>query len=217
MPSRVSVLPGLHRIEVTSGRRAPQTLAGTAHTATRVIGFSQTREWFLSGFETHVVDAHWEAVTPNGASIEKWADSTYVGWSTAAMSTVAQGPITRAVLNVSGAARSQAQWQADIEAAVTTLQAKLPDVTAIILEPVVGGPAHTVCQFAGQDVRAAANHPTIDLAIADAVAANPSLLSAGLSPEVGDCSHYEDTTGHLSSAGAAHVAAQMGAYYAGLG
>lgn len=212
---RVDVSVGLHRIDVTSGRPSPQTEGGVTHVASRVIGFSQTREWFLSRFEAHVVDSRWEAVCPNGASIEKWADPNFNGWTSASLSPVAEPPITRVVLNISGAGRSQAQWTSDIQSAVSTLRSKLPDVTTIYLEPVVGGPSHTVCQIGGTNVRAAENHPTIDLAIADAITADPT-LTAGLSPEVGECAHFDDTTGHLTQSGAVYVGDAMGAHYAAL-
>lgn len=215
MPTAVAIEVGTRTIWVTSGRSAPQLPGGTTHAASRVIGFSQTREWFLARFESHVVDSRWEAVCPNGASIEKWADPNFDGWSSGVLSPVTDPPITRVVLNISGAARSQAQWTTDIQAAVATVRSKLPDVTAIYLEPVVGGPGHATCQVGGVNVRASENHPTIDLAIADAIAAD-NTLSSGLSPEVGDCAHYDDTTGHLTSAGAVHVGDAMGAHYAGL-
>ncbi len=59
---------------------------------TRVVGFSQTEQWFTGGgFEPVAGDAEWELLWEPGSTIEKWADPDFVGWSNPVVSACAAG------------------------------------------------------------------------------------------------------------------------------
>ena len=189
----------------------------TAATCTMVMGFSQTKEWYLAGFESIIPNGQFQGLNDSGTEIQDMADPNSTIWSYWASGTVYSKCTTnwqtpdRVVLNISGDFNSSpTSWKSDILAAVATIRSKLSPDPQILLQPVVGGPNHADC-----GTRASYNHPYIDQGIALAVAQDPSLV-AGFSPEVASCSQYRDDKGHLSSVGASYVAQQVGAYFNGL-
>lgn len=188
----------------------------TAATCTMIMGFSQTKEWYLAGFESIVPNGQFQGLNVSGTEISDMADPNSTIWSYWASGTVYSKCTTnwqtpdRVVLNISGDYNSNpTAWKNDIIAAVATIRNKLNPDPQILLQPVVGGPNHTDC-----GTRASYNHPYIDQGIALAVAQDSSLV-AGFSPEVASCSQYRDDKGHLSSSGASHVAQRVGAYFNG--
>lgn len=192
-----------------------QAAAAGPYACTMVIGFSQTRQWYNAGFEAAVGNgAAWQGLNVDGSTAIRIADPDEEIWQdwadgkvTSRCATSWQTP-DRIILNISGVWNSDpAAWADLIAQAVATTRSKLGN-PEIVLQPVVGGPGHTDC-----DTRASYNHPYVDEGIALAVAADPSLV-VGFSPEVGQCSHYTDTKGHLSSAGGSYVAQRVAAFYA---
>lgn len=189
-------------------------------TCTEVIGFSQTYQWFYGGpsydaFQSRAGDDRWQLRWTDGASIDRWADPSFSGWSAGVGSPCAQnsGHPDRVMLTITGDFQSAVGWWAyEIAATIQNVRAKYPGVSDIVLQPVVGGPNNTQCFIGNAVVRASYNHPVIDFAIA-AVARGDVLR--GASPEVGDCSQYADTIGHLNDAGRASVAQQLGEFYRG--
>jgi hypothetical protein len=106
----------------------------------------------------------------------------------------------RVLLSVSGPhGTNVTQWVADIDSTIKTIRIKYPSVQHIILQPVVGGPAHQTCYSGIDSVRASWQHKYIDSAIAIVVGMNIN-VSAGCSPEVSNCSDYGDNLGHFASA-----------------
>lgn len=183
---------------------------------TMVMGFSQTDEWYSSGFESAVGNgSNWQGLLEDGSTAIRIADPNEEIWDEwddgvvrSKCTTGWQTP-DRVILNISGVWEDDPQvWATLIANAVATTRSKLGN-PQIVLQPVVGGPNHADC-----GTRASYNHPFIDAGIALAVAADPTLV-VGFSPEVGSCSHYEDTKGHLTNSGAAYVAQQVASYYAG--
>jgi hypothetical protein len=190
---------------------------GGDFTCTQVIGFSQTRQWFLDApdFEQVVGTDGWQLLWRGGGEIDLWADPDYRGWLEPIRSPCAAGSNApdRVVLTISKQLFEDDPdvWAQDIRAAVETVRDKYPGVERILLQPVVGGPGHDRCEFQGDPVRASVNHPTIDQAIADVAGGD---VVAGASPEVRTCADYADTPGHLTDAATGPVGRAVGEFYA---
>jgi predicted esterase len=124
------------------------------------------------------------------------------------------------VLNLAGFYESNVvDWVDAINATIDTVVLKLPSARRVVLQAVIGGPGHQLCTNGSQVVQASASHPYIDEAIAIVVAARAGTLPeviAGISPEVRDCSDYDDGLGHLTRSGAVAAAQSIGNYYAAL-
>ncbi len=185
-----------------------------AFECTQVIGFSQTNQWYSAGFESAVDNSRWQLLWNSGASINRWADPNYEGWSRSLVSPCSQGQGSpdRVLLTISGDFQSDPnRWAQQINAVIAVIRDKYPRVRQIILQPVVGGPNNGPCQFNDQVVRASSNHPVIDAAIA--LVASGS-VAAGLSPEVRTCADYSDAIGHLAPAATGPIGASIGQFYA---
>ncbi|MGH3118778.1 MAG: hypothetical protein ACRDQ2_17020 [Gaiellales bacterium] len=166
---------------------------------TLVLGFSQTRQWYLDepDFESVVPDEQWQLLWAGGAEL-RWQDPDFSGWSEPILSacTDRSNDPDRVVLTITSMEYEDdvSVWVTDLEATVETIRAKFPNVAQIVLQPAVGGPADGLCSFGGDTVRASFNHPYIDRAIAQVTGGD---VVAGPSPEVRTCDDYEDLPGHL--------------------
>ncbi len=180
---------------------------------TRVVGFSQTEQWFTGGgFEQVAGDAGWELLWESGATIEKWADPGFVGWSNQVVSGCTDGTPSRLLLTVTGAERPVAQWVEDITSAVATAKVKYPGA-AIVLQPIVGGPDEQLCPGDRREsVRASVNHPIIDQAIERTVLSVVG-VQMGASPEVRSCADYRDDLGHLTEAAVGPIGEEIARFY----
>jgi len=171
---------------------------------TEVLGFSQTGQWYVH------LSLDWQGKTQGGADIVDWAEPNNSVWDIQVVNRVCdQGEVERVVLNISSG--FDIVWEDEISSAVANIRDQYAGVQQIILQPVVGGPDGGAC-FAGggTEVRATMNHPIISAAI-DNVAGGDVI--AGLAPTVGDCSHYSDQQGHISTEGGQFVADQVADFY----
>ncbi len=205
-----------------SGGDSPLTGPGAsnepAFVCTEVIGFSQTAQWYKAGFESGVQDATWQLLWHGGASIDRWADPAYDGWfparpGTERYSACANGAANpdRVVLTISGNFNADPAWWADqMNVVISLIRARYPGVRRILLQPVVGGPGHATCGRAGTGVRASVNHPVIDAAIRRVVGRD---VVTGADPLVRSCDDYSDATGHLTSAAAGPIGAEIARFY----
>ncbi len=191
---------------------APENPA--AYECSQVIGFSQTSEWYSGGFEAALDGARWQLLWRAGSNIDFWANPGFEGWSQPLVSPCASGSASpdRVVLTISGNFQGDpGWWAAQIRAVAATIRTKYPRVRQILLQPVVGGPGHSECTFAGQLVRASFNHPVIDQAIAMVASGD---LAAGASPEVRSCADYRDSLGHLAREAQPPIGQSIGRFYA---
>lgn len=186
----------------------PASAAPTA--CTEVIGGRQTRQWF-GAFEKTLGRDYFQVRAPSGADVGDWSDPTFAGWDS---STVLSDCVTntsapdRVILTVSGDYGGDVSaWSDAIAQAVSTVQAKHP-VAEIVLQPVVGGPGHAVCQVSGQDVLASVEHPVIDEAILQQAG-----VSVGPSPEVRTCDDYADAVEALTRAAAGPIGQKIAEAY----
>jgi hypothetical protein len=214
----------------------PDSGSAAAFACTQVIGFSQTAHWYqglaegggrsrgeaLRGFQAVIDNDRWQLLWQAGAGVEDWSNPDFDGWNEPLVSPCAEmaGSPDRVLLTISGALgnapNSEQVWADEIDRAVTTVTLRLPSVRQVILQPVVGGPGDGLCRTPdGQTVRASANHPVIDRAIA-AVAQRPSVaveVVVGFSPTLTDCAGYDDALGHLTDSGNDAIGRTIGNYY----
>lgn len=187
---------------------------------TRVLGFSQSMEWYaglsvtdqrdegtrpdLSALAPDAFLSGWQGRFFVGAAIGKWTDPDFRGWS-GAHRRVHETPahcgrdeVDRVVFNVSGAARSPDAWAAAVDSVADLIRSKFSAVRRIVMQPLVGAPEGECT-----DVRAARNHPVIVQDIRRA--ADRGGVTAGPSPGVASCDQFSDDLGHLTVEGAEHV------------
>jgi hypothetical protein len=187
-------------------------------TCTHVIGFSQTREWYLDSttFEPIVGDAQWQLLWANGASIDLWADPNFSGWFQPIVSPCAQNSTNpdRVLLTIGWATCTTCDdpnlWAHYINLTIGNIRSKYPNVRQILLQPEVGGPNNGLCTFQGTVVKASSNHPYIDQAIALVVGGD---VFAGDSPEVRTCADYVDNVGHFVDSAKGPIGANIGQFY----
>jgi len=186
--------------------------AAEAVTCTRVLGGSQTTNWYSKGdFESLVVPRDWERQSRGGQTIEDW-DLGGSGWNTGVWSACGQDspngtpfvPVTHVMLHALPAhgEPSVDDVVQDLAAAIDGIRANLPDLIDITLMPPVGGD----CPGVGlADV-----NPTVVAAI-DLIAGGD--VHVGPNVIVPDCSMFSDSAGHLTASGAAWVAEQVAAWF----
>jgi hypothetical protein len=195
--------------------------AGDSFRCTVVIGYSQVKEWYETGgaFERTVDDGAWQLLFEGGAGVDRWQEPGFVGWENPPRSPCASGSSApdRALLSISGPfGADEERWAAAIATTALRIRQELPTVRRIVLQAVVGGPAHGDCFVDGGKVRASWQHAHIDVAIEAVVRTSHDGVGvvAGMSPEVLSCADYEDALGHLTEDGAAAAGRTIGAYYA---
>jgi len=192
------------------------THAAQAPLCTRVMGFSQTDQWYEGGdFESHVTGADWELYWHEGGRIDEWSRGGPIWRSGTLFSACADQPPERVVFNVAPREDQQADlaaFVADLTKVVAMIHQELPSVKTIVLQPLVGGPSEGICHDGSGDVvNASLIHPFAEQAIAQVV--DGSDIVQGPDPHVGDCGMFADSTGHLTAAGSDYVAGVEGAYW----
>jgi hypothetical protein len=191
---------------------AQMDLAAAA--CTRVIGYSQTSQWYLAAgvFESLVDNGAWELQWTNGATLEEYRQANSEAWRAPVRSPCVGGVAPdRVVFTIAGQyADDAAAWAAAMGETLANLRALHPTVRTIVLQPIVGGPKNGACTLGGEAVQAAASHPYQDAAIAAAVGGD---VVAGPSPEVRSCADYRDALGHLTVDGARAAGETLGAFY----
>ena len=215
----------------TTSRPPTTTTVPGGGGCTEILGFSQTGMVCLDppdgggGFFAVVGHGTYQVRACASAGLA-WMDPNYPGWGTtcpgqsrpALNAPCSPGlPIDRVLLTISipSGIPTVAEWVSDIRTEIAVIRTKYAALRQIILQPVVGGPNNSVCQFGGSDVHASVIHPAIDQAIA-IVAQDAADLAIGYSPEVDSCSDYIDNTGHLGTDARTRIGRKMGTYYAGV-
>ena len=187
---------------------------------TRVLGYSQTRQWYLDApdFEQVVGNDQWELLWRKGAGM-KWQNPSYVGWTDPVASPCVErsGDPDRVLLTIGASKCVDSSCKAtEITKAVATIRLKYPNVAQILLQPLVGGPGHALCYTTGGLlIRATYLHPIIDEAIGATVGGD---TLAGASPEVRTCSDYSNDagSGHFVRAARGIIGRMIGEFYVGL-
>jgi hypothetical protein len=172
---------------------------------TRVIGGSQTTNWYVNGgYENLVANAEWERQTAGGKAISAWGVGGS-GWTVpigSACTPTGTLP-TRVVVHVlpTGLDPSVEGISGHIAAALAGIAFNLPSVTRVTLIP----PVHGVgCDHIDLSAWQPAAVEAINQNLSATVDAGPAVV-------VPDCSYFRDEVGHLTGSGAAWVAAQYAA------
>jgi hypothetical protein len=181
-------------------------------TCTRVLGGSQTSNWYSTGdFETLVVNRDWERQSRGGQYISHWAVGGQ-GWATRVWSACGQDsiggtpflPVDHVVLHAlpDHGTPSVADIVQVLGEAIDGIHTELPEAVDITLMP----PIRDDCPGVGlADV-----NPTVVAAIAQVadgdILVGPDIL-------VPDCSMFADNAGHLTLTGSQWVAEQVAAWF----
>ena len=182
-----------------------------------MLGVSITHDWFVSGFETYVDNAKWEAMaptTPGMSFVETWADPNGATWGLTKLSPCTQNAAKpdRVILTaVNWTYTTAAQWVTSLDAFVATVKAKFPSVVEIDLMTMLRAPNNMMSAActSTEDVVA----PYIDDAIQMVVAKYPTLVRAAPKVFAPDCGVFTDGGPHLTTAGKTAVAKVYGDLY----
>jgi hypothetical protein len=194
---------------------------------TEILGFSQTYQWYTGQpFEYPISEPtfkpqqsfldsyrsfdHCQARFGFGGDLTKWKDPSFVGYEGHVTHNIMKerDEITRLIFNVSGEARTVAEWKADIEDVVKILIEKYTHLQELALQPVIGGVDYM------SHVRAVQNQPQIVVAIHATVNSSaPGLLSTGAIVKLKN-EGFSDMIGHLTISGAEEAKERILKFYA---
>ncbi|HVX94842.1 MAG TPA: hypothetical protein VHK47_08030, partial [Polyangia bacterium] len=182
-----------------------------------ILGVSVTHDWFVSGFETYVDDAKWEAMaptTPSTSFVETWADPSGTTWSLPMLSACAQKstmPQRVIFTGVNWTYTTAAQWVTQLEKLVQTVQGKFPSVVEIDLMTMLRAPNNAMgggCTSTEDVVQ-----PFVDAAIQTVVANHPKLVRAAPKLYAPSCDVFTGGGPHFTDAGKMAVAKVYGDFY----
>lgn len=197
-----------------------RSLVITDYKCTRLLGFSQTNQWWAD-FRTFINNpSAWELQWASGASIDHFADPADAVWSAAVLDAVGL-PVDRVVLNVSGDYISDVSyWVTQIGLSVDNIRAKFPAVRMILLQANVAGPGGALCQNADSisnpsavddTVRTCWTNRYIRSAIASVSRGN---VRGGAWVDANNCAtDFDDYIGHLNSGIITAVGQKAADYY----
>ena len=198
-----------------------RSLVPTDYKCTRLLGFSQTNQWWQALRANLTNPGAWELLWSSGASIEHFADANDAVWTNSVLDAVGL-PVDRAVLNVSGDYISDVSyWVTQINLAIANIRSKYTNVRMILLQANVAGPGGALCQNADSIANANAVDDTIRCCwtnryIRSAITAvSRGNVRGGAWCDALDCAaDFEDYIGHLTGSGVIdYVGATAGAYY----
>jgi len=194
--------------------------APTGFVCNQVTAMTLTREWYDRGFESFVDAARWQLKAREHGYITEWSNPNSDFWNEPIESPCAQGSAQpdHVVLTVLSWAppccATQAEWQAQITAAINTLVAKYPGLRRIDLMTVIRGPGNQLCPLAPAAGETIVMPPELDGALAAAASQLPNLVFVAPRFEAPDCASFIGGGPHLTAAGNTAVASMIGAYFA---
>jgi hypothetical protein len=171
---------------------------------TEVLGVSVTGDWFGAGFERGIDGARWQARSRSHAFVELWADPASDVWTLPAVSPCARrsdDPDRVIVTVVNWEYKTQAEWEARLEALVATIRVKRPGARRIELMTMLRGPGNRSC---GSDMTVV--HDEVDQAIAAVAARHAGLVAVAPRVELATCAPFLNGGPHFTGAGMAAVA-----------
>lgn len=195
-------------------------------TCTRIVGMSQTRQWYLASFETVAPDDHFELYWTGGAAISSWARPG--AWESGTLeSPCATGAPTRVIIDVGVGDEildDEELYTSYIRTAVEMARTRFPGAE-IGLQPLVGGPGYRTCSIVYHgvtyDVHASVAAPQVAAVIDELIAQDPTIFR-GPDPQLASCDMYRDPLGHLtittrdgSVTGQDYAGGVIGEFYAG--
>lgn len=216
----LGVIAGMSDTRVAA---APQAGPPTARfTCNQVTAMTLTREWYQAGFEQApgILDDRWQLKARQSGYITEWSNPHSDFWNQAVQSPCANGSASpdHVVITVLSwtppCCNTQAEWEAQIAAAVTTLTGKYAGLKRIDLMTVIRGPENKSCPLpaaAGETVSMPAE---LDGAFSAVAARFPNLVFVAPKFEAPSCDAFRGGGPHLTAAGNAAVAKAIGTYFA---
>lgn len=200
------------------GVSAPVT---PAFVCNQVTAMTLTREWYEAGFEQSpgIVDDRWQLKARQSGYITEWSNPDSDFWNHPVQSPCANGSTSpdRVVLTVlswrPACCTTQAQWEAQVTTAVTTLKAKYPGLKRIDLMTVVRSPGNKTCPLPPVANEYVAMPPEFDGGLAAVAAKFPGLVFFGPKIEASSCEAFQGGGPHLTKAGNAEVARRIAEYF----
>ncbi len=205
-----------------SAQTSPVGAATSGFRCSQVTAMTLTREWFEAGFEQNpgIVDDRWQLKARQSGYITEWANPNSDFWDHPPQSPCANGSASpdRVVLTVlswrPACCTTQPQWEAVVDAAVTTLRAKYADLKRIDLMTVIRGPNNKECPLPVAANEYIAMPAELDAGLAAAAAKFPNLVFVAPKFEAPSCAAFNGGGPHLTKAGNAEVARSISAYFA---
>ena len=187
----------------------------------QVTAMTLTREWFEAGFEQTpgIVDARWQLKAREHGYITEWANPTSDFWNQAIDSPCANGSaspdhVVLTVLSwVPPCCTTEAQWEAQVAGAVTTLKAKYTGLVRIDLMTVIRGPGNQACPAPPAPGETVSMPAPLDAALVAVAAKFPNLVFVAPKFEAPGCAAFRSGGPHLTRAGNAEVAKMIGAHF----
>jgi hypothetical protein len=183
-----------------------------------VVAMTLTREWYQAGFEDTpgIAADHWQLKARQSGYITEWSNPASDFWNQQVQSPCANGSASpdRVVITVLSwtppCCQTQAQWEAEVTKAVTTLRAKYAGLKRIDLMTVVRGPGNKACPLPAAPGEYVAMPPELDGALAGVAAKFPNIVFVGPKVEAPSCEAFRGGGPHLTAAGNAAVARTIG-------
>ena len=183
-------------------------------------GMTLTREWYQAGFEQApgIADDRWQLKARQSGYITEWSNPDSDFWNQPPQSPCANGSASpdHVVLTVLSwrppCCATQAEWEAQVGKAVTTLQSKYAGLKRIDLMTVVRGPRNQGCPAPPARGEYIAMPQEFDAALAAVAAKFPGLVFVGPKIEAPSCAAFDGGGPHLTKEGNAEVAKAIAAY-----
>jgi len=201
---------------------APQAAPAARFTCNQVTAMTLTREWYQAGFEQApgILDDRWQLKARQSGYITEWSNPHSDFWNQTPQSPCANGSATpdHVVITVLSwtppCCTTQAQWEAQIGAAVTTLKAKYAGLRRVDLMTVIRGPGNKSCPLPAAAGETVSMPPELDDAFAAVAAKSSGLVFVAPKFEVPSCEAFRGGGPHLTAMGNAEVAKAIGTYFA---
>jgi hypothetical protein len=187
----------------------------------QVTAMTLTREWYEAGFEQApgIADDRWQLKARQNGYITEWSNPNSSFWNAPIQSACANGSAApdHVVITILSwrppCCATQAQWEAQVGSAVTTLQGKYPGLKRIDLMTVVRSPANQPCPAPPAAGEYVAMPRELDDALAAVASRFPGQVFVGPKVEAPSCAAFQGGGPHLTPAGNAEIAKAIAAYF----
>ncbi len=196
--------------------------AATTFVCNQAMPLTLTRQWFEAGFEQDpgIVNARWQLKAREHGYITEWANPTSDFWNETIESPCTSGSTNpdHVVLTVLSwtCCTTQAEWETQIDAAITNLMARYSALKRIDLMTITRGPGNMACPMAPNVGQTDVVPPELDAALAATATKMPSFAFVAPKFEAPSCSIYTGGGPDVTPAGSATMAKMIAAYFVNL-
>jgi hypothetical protein len=196
--------------------------AATTFVCNQAMPLTLTRQWFEAGFERDpgIVDARWQLKAREHGYITEWANPTSDFWNEMIESPCTSGSTNpdHVVLTVLSwtCCTTQADWETQIDAAITNLMARYSSLKRIDLMTIIRGPGNMACPMAPNVGQTDVVPPELDAALAATATKMPSFVFVAPKFEAPSCSIYTGGGPDVTPAGSATMTKMIAAYFVNL-